>query len=163
MYLQVHVNGSLQAELSVLDDDGIFVLCNPVDRPVKRPIEDDAGGLAVKPGIVLTFEIGGRFCARFGQFASEEAMPFVFIAEYFTMTSTNATVILRDALHNFCSNQTQPHRQPVERARFLPNCRLDATLYYLWFPLCSIGTDLPAADAGALSQDAVTRLVHWRI
>src|SRR5688572_242735 len=56
MLLHVHVDGSFESELSVLDHDRILVLRDPVDGPVERPVENDAGCLTLEPRIVIACE-----------------------------------------------------------------------------------------------------------
>jgi hypothetical protein len=60
MLLQVHVNRPFQIHLAVLDDDRVAVLRDPVDRAVKRPVEDDARRLAPEARVVLLRK-RGRF------------------------------------------------------------------------------------------------------
>ena len=47
-----------------------LVLLNAVDRAVERPVEDDAGRLAVEARIVLRHELRRRFLAARGHFGS---------------------------------------------------------------------------------------------
>ncbi len=53
MRLQVQVDRALQVHLPVLDDDVSLVLRDAVDRAVERPVEDDAGGLALEARVVV--------------------------------------------------------------------------------------------------------------
>src|SRR5262249_24260330 len=48
-----HVDRSLQSHLPVLNDDGVLVLRDAVDGPVKRPVKNDACGFTAKTRIVL--------------------------------------------------------------------------------------------------------------
>src|SRR5689334_8014005 len=98
MILQLHVDGSLQAELAILDHDRIFVLSDAIHRAIKGPIENDACGLATKAGIVLALEIRRSFCTEFRQFASAiEARPCGSGSASATCTSTPfAGIVLFD-------------------------------------------------------------------
>src|SRR5690242_19196134 len=60
MLLHVHVDGTLQCQLTVLNHDRVFVLRDPVHRSVEGPVEDDARRFAAKAWIVFALE-GGRF------------------------------------------------------------------------------------------------------
>src|SRR5262245_60419232 len=76
MFLEVHVDRPLEAHLPVLEDAGVFVLCDPIHRTVEGPVEDDAGCLAAKARIVSTLEGGGGLLAGRRQFgAAVETRP----------------------------------------------------------------------------------------
>ncbi len=68
--LHVHEDRSLQTELAVLNNDGVFVLRDAIDGAVEGPVEDDAGRLAAESRIVFTLERSRRLCSRFRQFAA---------------------------------------------------------------------------------------------
>ena len=67
--LQIHVNGSLQAELAIsMTIESLFCvirLTGPSNVQLKTMLV-----VWSETGIVLAFEIGGRSCSRLGQFAS---------------------------------------------------------------------------------------------
>src|SRR6185503_11046978 len=54
----VHVNRSREPELPVLQDDGVLVLRDAIDRTIERPIENDAGRLAAHARVALREEHG---------------------------------------------------------------------------------------------------------
>src|SRR5262245_33077466 len=66
MLLHVHVDRPLQIHLAVLDEDRVAVLCDPVDRAVERPVEDDARRLAPEARVVLLRKCGSFFFTTFG-------------------------------------------------------------------------------------------------
>src|SRR5262245_23544775 len=52
----VHLNCSREPELPVLQDDGVLVLRDAIDRTIERPIEDDARRLAAHARVALREE-----------------------------------------------------------------------------------------------------------
>src|SRR5262245_7236522 len=70
MIFQVHKNRPFQSELSVLDDDRVFVLGDPVYRPIEGPVENDTGRFAAEARIVFAFEIGRLFSSQIRQLRS---------------------------------------------------------------------------------------------
>ncbi len=70
MRLHVHVDRSSEAQLTILQNNRVPVLRDAVDRPIKGPIENDAGGLATKPRIVFSRELGSGLFAEFRQFGT---------------------------------------------------------------------------------------------
>src|SRR5688572_31005953 len=67
MLLHVRVDRPLQPKLSVLKDDGVFILCNAIHRTVEGPVKDDAGGLTFEARIVFAGEAGRLFLPEFGE------------------------------------------------------------------------------------------------
>ncbi len=68
--LHVHEDRSFQAELAVLNNDGVFVLRDAVDWAVEGPVEDDARRLAAESRIVFTLERSRGLCSGLRQFAA---------------------------------------------------------------------------------------------
>src|SRR2546430_8847651 len=70
MFFDVHIHGSFQSELTILNNDRVLVLSNAVDGSIKRPVEDDARGFAAKSRIIFALEIRRRLRSQFRQFRS---------------------------------------------------------------------------------------------